>query len=423
MGLAQTLGLKAAVPNLSEDGTFAVAPWFSWLGLGGGTKAGVHVSTETALGIVSVYACVRVLAESVASLPLILYRRLPGGGKERATDHELYPTLHDQPNPEMTSFVWRETVMGHLTTWGNSYNEIAFDTFGKMQLWPLNPARVEVKWENGTRVYDYLETSGLRRRLRPGSVFHIPGLSSNGLVGYSPIALHREAIGLYQALQDFGSATMRNQARPAVVMQHPKTVSQGAIDRLTAQMDKLRGSSNAGKTVLLEEGLTIQEIGIPPEDAQYIEGRKFQRTEIAAMFRVPPHMIGDLERATFSNIEHQALEFVVHSLRPWLVRVEQEIKAQLLFGAGDVFAEFLVDGLLRGDSASRAKALQIQRLSGVINADEWREIENLNPIEDGSGKAYWMPENYKVATDPEDEPPSNGNNGAGLPLDSLERVA
>lgn len=392
----------AGVPSISDDGTFITAPSFSWLGLGGRSTSGVTVSTETALGLVSVYACIRVLAESVASLPLILYRRLPGGGKERATDHPMYALLHDQPNPEMTSFVWRETVMAHLVTWGNSYNEIAFDSEGRLQLWPLPPSRVEVSWENDRRVYDFLQPNGQKRRLADRTIFHIPGLSSNGLVGYSPIALHREAIGLYQALQDFGSATMRNMARPAVFMKHPKTLSAGAIERLTAQMDRLRGTANAGKTILGEEGLDIKEIGIPPEDAQYIESRKFQRTEIAAMFRVPPHKIGDLERATFSNIEHQALEFVTDSLRPWLVRIEQEIKARLLFGE-DVFAEFLVDGLLRGDAKSRAQALAIRWQHGTLSPDEWREIENENPLPDGIGARTYTPVNYEVAAPEEDE--------------------
>ena len=361
---------------------------------------------DSALAIVTFYACVRVLAESVASVPLILYRRLPNGGKERATDHELYPVLHDAPNPEMTSFVWRETLVGHLATWGNSYNEIVEDGFGGMQLWPLRPDRIQARWGPGdTKVFDYLSTIGRRTtQLADGTIFHIPGLSSNGLVGLSPISLHREALGLYQALQDFGASTMRNMARPAVVMTHPKTLSKGAIERLATQMDDLRGSGNAGKTIVMEEGLTIKEIGVPPEDAQYIQSRDFQAREVARMFRMPPHMIGDLERATFTNIEHQSIDFVVYTLMPWLVRIEQEIKSQLLFDQDEYFVEFLVDGLLRGDAVTRAQALQIQRQNGVINGDEWRAIENRNPIEDGSGKAFWMPVNFQAAVTDQVDP-------------------
>jgi HK97 family phage portal protein len=258
MGLiAKTLGLKAASagPNTSVDGTYSVAPWFSQLGWGAKTSSGVTVSEDSAMGIVTVYACVRVLAESVASLPLILYRRLDGGGKERAADHQLYPLFHDSPNPEMTSFVWRETVMQHLTTWGNAYNEIYFDQNGDMQLWPMAPNRVEVKWENGARAYYFLSSKGERKELNPARMFHIPGLSANGLVGMPPIALQREALGLYQSLEAYGANTMRNSARPAAVLEHPKTLSPGAIERLATQMDQLRGSGNAGTTVVMEEGL------------------------------------------------------------------------------------------------------------------------------------------------------------------------
>lgn len=351
------------------------------------------VGRDSALNIVAVYACVRVLAETVASLPLLLYRR-NDGGKERYSDNEWYETLHDRPNPEMTSFVWRETMMSHLTTWGNAYNEIAYDRMGRPQLWPIRPDRIEALYdERGVKVFDYLSPMGGRRRLKPGTVFHIPGLSSNGLRGLSPITLHREALGLYQAAQNFGTSFFRNNARPAVVLSHPRNLTPAAIERLSAQMESLKGSDNAGKTVILEEGLELHEIGIPPEDAQYIETRKFQMQEVARMFRVPPHMVGDLERATFSNIEHQSIDFVVHTIRPWLVRIEQEINTQLLTEDG-VYAEFLVDGLLRGDAESRAKALQTLRQNGVISADDWRAIENLNPIGGTAGAAYWQPMNY-----------------------------
>lgn len=396
--LAKAIGLKSASagPSVSVDGTFSVAPWFSALGWGARTSSGATISESSAMGIVTVYACVRVLAESVASLPLILYRRLPGGGADRAPDHHLYPVFHDAPNPEMTSFVWRETVMQHLTTWGNSYNEIAFDSDRQMQLWPLAPNRVEVKWENGQRRYYYLSRTGERKALAPGTVLHITGLSTNGLVGVPPIALQREALGLYQSLQDYGSNTMRNSARPAAVLEHPKTLSPGAIERLATQMDQLRGAGNAGKTVVMEEGLTLHEIGIPPKDAQYIEARKFQVREICRMFRVQPHMVQDLEQATFSNIEQQSIEFVRDTVRPWLVRIEQEVKKTLLPHDPDIYVEFLLDGLQRADSVPRAQALQIQHQAGVLSDNEWRAIENRNPKDPDS---YWQPSgsNYLLA--------------------------
>jgi HK97 family phage portal protein len=352
---------------------------------------------DAALNVATVLTCVRVLSETFASVPLIIYRRLAGGGKERATDHPLYPVLHDQPNPDMTSFVWRELLMSHCATWGNHYSEIAFDGLGRMQLWPIRPDRI-VPWydDNGRKQYDYVSSSGARRTLRPGSIFHVPGLSASGLVGYSPIALLRSSLGLLQTAETFGRTLFDNNARPATVLQHPKTVSKDAQERLTAQVDELKGARNAGKTILLEEGLTVHEIGFPPEDAQFLQTRVFQKREIVAAYRIPPHKAGDLERATFSNIEQQSIEFVQDTMLPWFTRTEQEISTQLLAEdeRDEYFVEFLVDGLLRGDAVARSQALATRWQHGTLNADQWREMENENPLPDGAGQTYYVPANY-----------------------------
>lgn len=391
--IAQLFGVRpavksAGVPSISSDGTFSVIPSFSWLGFGVPTRSGVSVSEDAALAIPTVYACVRVLAESIASLPLIMYRRLPNGGKERATDHLLYPVFHDQPNPEMTSFGWRETLMTHEGTWGNSYNEIVDGPFGRPEIWPLPPARVIVGWESGRKVYDYLSDGGERKRLDDGSVFHIPGLSTNGLVGLSPIQAHREALGEMIATREFGANFYRNSARPAIVLEHPAGLSAGAIERLATQMDQMRGSGNAGKTIVAEEGMKIHEVGIPPEDAQYIETRKLQREDVCQMYRMQPHMVGILDHGTYANVEQESLNFVVHTLRPWLVRIEQAINAFFLAHEPDVFVEFLVDGLLRGDAVTRAQALMIRREAGTLRKNEWRAIENMNPDPEDD---VWIP--------------------------------
>ncbi len=390
---------SAGVPSISEDGSFITAPlsWLPWLA--GPSSA---TTAEGSLALPTIYACVRVLSEDVASLPLILYRRLPGGGKERATDHDLYPVLHDAPNPEMTSFTWRETLMTHVLTWGNAPCEKIYDTFGRLQLWPLPPSRVEYHWEKGRKVYDYLSDGG-KKRMKDGSVFHVMGQSLNGLVGLSPIALHRETLGEQKATRDFGRNFYRNNARPATVLKHPKTISEPAQERLKAQMDALKGTTNAGKTVLLEEGLDFAEIGIPPEDAQYIETRKLQREEAAQLFRMPPHKVGILDHATFSNIEHSAIDYVTGTLRPWLVRIEQAIKTQLLANEPDLYAEFLVDGLLRGDAKSRAEALAIRWQHGTLTPDEWRGLENENALAEGTGSNTYVPVNYQAVTAVGDE--------------------
>jgi len=398
---------KATVSSISSDGTFLVAPWWNQLLGWVPTRAGVTIDEQSALALPIVYACVRVIAESIASLPLITYRRTPEGGKERATDNPYYSLFHDAPNPAMTSFGWRETLMTHLTTWGNGYNEITETGFGT-EVWPLPPHRMEVGWEAGHKVFDYLADDGQKKRLDSKRVWHIPGLSTNGLVGLSPIQAHRESLGEMLATRDFGSSFYRNNARPAAVLEHPATLSAGAIERLATQMDQLRGTGNAGKTIVMEEGMKLHEVGVPPEDAQYIETRKLQREDVCSIYRMPPHMVGVLDHATFSNIEHQSIDFVVHTLRPWLVRIEQSIKAFFLADQPDIFVEFLIDGLLRGDAEARAKALDIQRKAGVLHKNEWRAIENRNPDPEDD---LWIPmaNNEAVAIDEDGnviEPPT-----------------
>ena len=381
---------------------------------------GYGISPELGLNIITVYQCVRVLAETFAAMPLILYRRTANGGRDRAHGHPLYDVLHSQPNPDMTSFVWRELMMTHLATWGNAYCEKTEDALGRLQLWPIRPDRIEPKYEGGRRVYDYLNPLGGKQRMREGSVLHFQGMGSDGLKGKSPIELMRRALGLYQTAEQFGESFFRNGARPATVLKHPKTLSDPAIARLAAQMDSLRGAGNAGKTVVLEEGLDFGEVGIPPEDAQFLETRLFQKREIVGGFRIPPHKVGDLERATFSNIEHQSIEFIQDTMLPWFVRVEQDLATQVVED-DEVFAEFLVDGYLRGDAKTRNEAYAIRWQHGNLSPNEWRQKENDNPIE--GGDAYYVPANYNrvdaAVEEAEDEAPADLT-GVGMPM--LTRV-
>lgn len=372
------------------------------------TATGVTVTPESAMQATAVYACVRILAESVASLPLHVYRRLDEGGKERATDHYLYSILHDAPNPEMTSFELRELLMSHLALWGNAFAEIEYDNAGRVRaLWPLRPDRMRVKRSNGELVYIYM-LNGQEIPLSAERVFHLRGLGSDGVLGYSPIAMARQAIGLALATEEFGARFFGNGARPGIVLQHPGVLSEKARKNLRESWEERHGGlEKSHRIAILEEGMTIQEIGIPPEDAQFIQTRKFQITEIARIFRIPPHMLADLERATFSNIEHQSIEFVVHTLRPWLVRWEQAIHQRLFLPSerDTNFAEFLVDGLLRGDIKSRYDAYAVGRQWGWLSADDVREMENMNPLPDGKGKMYMVPLNMVPASGIAQEPP------------------
>lgn len=367
--------------------------------LGVETTAGVSVTELSALQSTAVYACVRLLAETVASLPLITYRRLENGGKERALDHPLYDVLHYRPNRLMSSFEWRETMMGHLLLWGNAYSRIVDDASGRVvELYPMRPDRVQISQTEAGLMYTYSPTGGEVMTLPEEKVFHLRGLSTEGILGISPIAQARQAIGLALATEEFGSRFFGNGARPGGVLEHPGTLTDEAMNRLRMSWEQSHtGAANAHKVAILEEGMKYAQIGIPPEDAQFLETRKFQLAEIARIFRVPAHMIGDLDRATFSNIEHQSLEFVIHSVRPWLVRWEQAIMRSLLMEheRNEVFAEFLVDGLLRGDTMSRYQAYATAVTNGWMSRNEVRQLENLNPV-DGLDE-YLVPMNMMEA--------------------------
>ena len=366
------------------------------------TATGLAVSPETALSTTAVLACIRVLSETVASLPLVIYRRLPEGGKERALDHYLYPILHDQANPEMTSFEFRELAMSHVAGWGNAYAEIELDGSGRvLALWPLRPDRMRVyrvRLEGRSElvyVYRLPDSVGIpSKTLREYQVLHVRGLSPDGIVGYSPIQLARQAVGLSLAMEEYGARFFGNGANADFVLEHPSQLSDDALRHLRESWEEDHlGLEKAHRMAILEEGMKIEKIGIPPDDAQFIQSRKFQINEIARMYRIPPHMIGDLERATFSNIEHQAIEFVVHCIRPHLVRWEQRLRRSLFAPeeAKTYFPEFLVDGLLRGDVQTRFAAYATARQNGWMNANEIRELENQNPIEDG--EVYLVPLN------------------------------
>ena len=361
----------------------------------GGSTAGKYVNERSAMQMTAVYSCVRILAEAVAGLPLHLYRYTKDGGKEKAIDHPLYLLLHDEPNPEMSSFVFRETLMTHLLLWGNAYAQIIRN--GKNEviaLYPLMPNKMSVdRDESGHLYYTYQRSTdeaptmeGSSVILKPEDVLHIPGLGFDGLVGYSPIAMAKNAIGMAIACEEFGAKFFANGAAPSGVLEHPGTIKDPGRVR-EAWQSQFGGSSNSGKVAVLEEGMKYTPISISPEQAQFLETRKFQINEIARIFRVPPHMVGDLEKSSFSNIEQQSLEFVKYTLDPWVIRWEQSLMRALLTQDEKklYFAKFNLDGLLRGDYQSRMNGYAIGRQNGWMSANDIRELENLDriPTEEG----------------------------------------
>jgi HK97 family phage portal protein len=352
----------------------------------GSTSSGKTVNERTAMQTTAVYACVRVLAEAIASLPLHTYR-YTDNGKEKAIDHSLYYLLHNEPNPEMTSFVFRETLMGHLLLWGNAYAQIIRDGRGKViALYPLMPDKMTVdRTEKGELYYIY-NKDGVDYPLRSDEVLHIPGLGFDGLVGYSPIAMAKNAIGMAIATEEYGAKFFANGANPGGVLEHPGVVKDPA--RIRESWNAVyQGTGNAHRVAVLEEGMKFQSIGIPPEQAQFLETRKFQLNEIARIFRVPPHMVGDLEKSSFSNIEQQSLEFVMYTLDPWVIRLEQAIQRALFSSTEkkEYFAKFNVNGLLRGDYQSRMQGYAVGRQNGWLSADDIRELEDMNKLPEGSG--------------------------------------
>lgn len=391
-----------------------------WFNLGHRTASGAVVTEESALSTSAFFAAVRVLAESESSLPLHLYQRLPGGGKERATGRRLYNLLRFSPNPEMTAIEMRDALTGHAVTWGNAFLNIQWANDGEpLALWPLRPDRMRLeRAPNGGLSYVYKlpqRYDGNERRLAPQDVLHIRGLGSNGLIGYSILSLAMQSIGLALATEEFGARFFGNGAAPGGVLVHPATLSDEANARLRKSWEEMhQGLDNAHRVAILEEGLDYKQIGLAPEESQFLETRKFQVRDVARWFRMQPHKIQDLDNATFTNIEHQGLEFVTDTLMPWLVRWEQRIWLSLLSPAERevYYAEHLVDGLLRGDVQARYNAYNIGRNGGWLSADDIREKENMNPLPDGQGRIYLVPMNMIPADQVGADPWGAGGGGA-----------
>lgn len=357
----------------------------------GNTSAGKPVNEHTAMQMTAVYSCVRILAETVAGLPLHVYRYTDNGGKEKYWQHPLYKLLHDEPNTEMTSFAFRETLMSHLLLWGNAYAQIIRNARGEViALYPLMPNKITVDRDSSGRLFylyrrnpEDFSSQGKPSEvyLQPSDVLHIPGLGFDGLVGYSPIAMAKNAVGLAIATEEYGAKFFANGAAPGGVLEHPGVIKdpQKVKDSWNTVY---QGSGNSHKVAVLEEGMKYQPIGISPEQAQFLETRKFQINEIARIFRVPPHMLADLEKSSFSNIEQQSLEFVKYTLDPWVVRWEQAMCRTLLTESekSKLFIKFNVDGLLRGDYVSRMSGYATARQNGWMSANDIRELENLDRI-------------------------------------------
>lgn len=380
----------------------------NWLlGLTGGSESytGVTVTEITALQSSAVFACVRNIAETIASLPLFVYKRRDDGGKDRWPAHSLYSILHNKPNPEMTSFEFREIMLAHILLWGNSYCELVYNGAGRiMEIWPLRPDRMNVERKDKKLKYTYTLPDKKEVVISNELVWHTKGFGYDGITGLSVIGLARESIGLSLATEEYGARYFGSGATPDGVLTHPGKLTPVAIDSMKKSWDdQHKGLSKSHRVAILQEGVSYTQIGIPPEDSQFLETRKFQIRDICRIFRMQPHKIADLEDATFSNVEEENIDHVVDTIRPWCVRFEQSTDMRLFPPEEQAifFVEFLIDGLLRGNIVNRYSAYATARQNGWMCADDIRELENMNPIPDDKGKVYLIPLNMIPAPGPD----------------------
>lgn len=389
---------------------------------------GVGVNSDSAMRLSTVYKCVRVRAETMGMLPLQVYRRLPGGGKQADDSHPLARLLHDQPNPWQTSMQWRMMCQGHLDLRGNTYNRIVFNGAGREDmLMPLHPDRVRVEvLPNGMPRYHYRGADGKSEVFVFGEVLHVAGMSVDGYCGLNPIEAERETLASAIAARDFGARYFANSARPPMWIKMPGKFPTPEDKRnWVQQWSEAYGGMNAGKTPVMDQGMELMSIPVSNVDAQYLESRAAQDIDIAGIFRVPPHKLGILDRATWSNIEHQQLDFVTDAILPSCVSWEQALLRDLDFG-DDHFAEFKVQMLLRGDTKTRYEAYGKGIQDGWLLRNEARAMENLNPI-DGLDVPLepmnMQPAGSRRASQERGEPAQSGERQALILAAAAERVA
>lgn len=380
-------------------GLGGTSPWIITDYVGSKTASGAIVNESTALSISVVWACIRLIAWTTASLPLITYKRLDPRGKERATDNKLYYLLKETPNPVQTAFEFISLMSVFQNVWGIGICEIEKDSNADpIALWPIPPWCVTIKVNENRNNLFYEVDYGNGKGKVPIPYYNcvvFPSLQSNQYEWKSPIKTHRETIGMAQALTEFGARTFGQGTNPAGIITHPTRLKEQSVKNMRESLEKYKGLGNEHRVMLLEEGMKFERVGLPPEDAQYLETRKFTVEEIARIYNVPLHMIQHLEKSTSwgTGIEEMTIGFVTYTLRPYLVQWEQELKRKLLPDDKIHFVEFLIDALLRGKLSERYAAYAIARQWGWFSADDIREIENMNPLPDETGNVYLVPMN------------------------------
>jgi len=405
------LGIRA---SSVEDPTQPLIPHSMLESLGyGRSDSGINVSEKQAMRLATVYGCIKVIGEDLSSVGLSIYQSLPNNSTRKAPDHRLWGMLHDEPSPYMSAMIFREALIACNLIYGNAYVYINRDKATRpVNLLLLPPDKTQPSMVDGALYFVTTATKeGTPRLLLAKDVIHVPALSFDGITGISPIRNCMQAVGLGIAAEKFGCQFFGNGARASGVFSHPGTLDTEAYENLKKSIQQATTGDNALRPIILEEGLKWDQVTIPPEEAQFLETRKFQRSEIAAIFRVPLHLLQDLERSTNSNIEHQSIEYVRHTLRPLAVRIEQEINRKLL--PAPFFCEHDLDELMRGDFATQTAGFEAMRNAGVYSSNDIRRRLRENPIpaEEG-GDVYLAPLNYVnlagMVNGPESVPPDSG---------------
>ena len=381
---------KHYIRNLSLTDEKAWNPSL-WNLIGSQSLSGETVTEQTALTYSAVWNAISLISGTIGALPLHLMQR-KGKTKSIVDDRKLYRVMHDQWNPLMTAMAGRECIMAHVLSWGNGYAEKVRNGYGEVvELWPITPNRVTPFMKDGELYYRIKMPSSTDVALSRENILHVPGLGFDGFQGYSVIAMARKSIGLGMALETFGALYFGQGTHPGVVVSHPGLLSAQGNDNLKKSLTE--GYSGLGKShrlLLLEEGMKLERLGIPPNDSQFLESRQFQIPEVARWFNIPPHKLKDLMKSSFSNIESEQISYVVDSILPWLVRLEQNYNMQLLTesdkslsGYGRLYFKHIVEGLLRGDAASRATFYKEMFMVGAMSVNEIREKEDMDPIKGG----------------------------------------
>ena len=367
-----------------------------WNLRGSQSLSGETVTEETALTYSAVWCAVNLISGTIGALPLHLMQN-QGRNKRIADNESLYYTMHDRWNPYMTAMQGRECMMAHILTWGNGYAEKVMNGYGEVfALWPIPPKRVTKIEMRGTELWYEIDVISERKWFPREKILHIPGLGFDGFIGYSPIAMARKSIGLGMAMETFGSHYFGQGTHPGVIVSHPNQLSATAHSNMKQSLSETySGLGQAHRLMLLEEGMKIEKVGIPPEESQFLESRQFQIPEIARWFNLPPHKLKDLTKSTNNNIEHQGIEYYIDTLLPWLVRLEQNYNMQLLtdgqYKREKLYFKHIFEGILRGSSKDRAEYLKTMILSGMMTPNEAREKEDMNPSPDPLADELWMP--------------------------------